>query len=82
MTHENKTGKTFTLSNVMSMILGVVLALAGQVGYGYVIKAEETKEAYNLIMLKDDLTGVINDSIETSVKKLEDDLKTFVLKEV
>ena len=80
MTHENKTGKIFTLSNLMSVILGVVLALAGQVGYDYVREAKETKEAYNLIMLKDDLTGVINESIETSVKKLEDDLKSIVLK--
>ena len=46
------------------------------------IKAEETKEAYNLTMLKDDLTGVINESIETSVKKPEDDLKSIVLEEV
>ena len=81
MTQENKTGKIFTLSNVVSVVLGVVLALAGRVGYDYVREAEETKEAYNLTMLKNDLTVIINESIEASVKKLEDDLKTLVSKE-
>lgn len=88
MSEKNKSSivRKFVTHPLVTLLFGVVFTLVGQGVYDYYVKAEETKESYNLLMLREDLKTEINKSVKQNVNEafsnLEKNINSVLRKEV